>query len=217
MAHASRIEYSNLPDLTALTSPWAAASRNLPSFEREPWRGLRSSAAIHFSGPGWWSEWRPDKLSKPLKDELLSTLEARWAVCVAYRRLQTNGGLERAIARTLELSLDSTAPDPAGRAELERKLAAKLDLFVNAGAAVKVRRSGSISFLFEMLGEKLAVSAKDVRTLARQFCIAATPEFDAALELNDRGQPRGKAPPTNSLARNFPSSYPPGAPVLGRT
>lgn len=183
LAHASRIEYSYPPGLTALSSPWAAASRNMPSLEREPWRALQSSAAIHFRGPGWWREWKPDSLPRQLKEELLSTLEARWAVCIAYWHLQASGGLARAIARTLDLSLAPLSPDPGRSADLESKLASKLDLLVNAGAVVRVRKSGTISFLFEMFGKKLALSAEEVRTLARQFCIAAAPEFDNALEL----------------------------------
>lgn len=217
MAHAGRIEYSNPLELTALASPWTAISRNIPALEREPWRALRSSAAIHFRGPGLWREWNPDGLSKPVKDELRSTLEARWAVCVAYWHLQANGGLERAIIRTLELGLAPLSSRPGSRTDCGSKLASELDLLVNGGAVVTVRKSGSVNFLFEMFGEKLSLSAKEVRTLARQFCIAATPEFDNALEPNDRGRARVQSPPSNSLAGGLVSNRPPAATVSRRT
>lgn len=182
MAHAKTIEYETERP-RAQFNVWNLPTDHKPSLEREPWRALRSSAAIHFVGPSWWREWDPESLPQQAKDELLSTLEARWAVCVAYWHLQAHGSLEQAVARTLELDRMPLTAESKPLTELESGIASKLDLVANAGLVVRLKKSGRITLVFELYGKRLVVSAKDLRTLARQFCMAAAPNFDHALAL----------------------------------
>lgn len=182
LAHAKRMEYEIRPAPARLDA-WSPSPDNIPSLEREPWRALRSCAVIHFVGPSWWREWDPENLPQQLRDELLATLEARWAMCVAYWHLQSHGSLEHAVARTLELNRRPLDADPKRRGQLQSDLARELDLIVNAGLVIRVKRSGRISFTFESYGMRLVVTAIDLRTRARQFCIAAAPNFCTALAL----------------------------------